>query len=283
MLAQRLGHLAVWVGLYVAGATVGFARLAGLPMAPAAIGAAFCTATSVYLVDRVKLRDAWLDRADLEAHPARYAFLTRRTGLVRALAAVLGVAGAGLAATLGAWAPLLVVAAYGGVFVYAGRRAGTGRRVKDLLLVKNFAVAGSIAGFAGAMAMLGALARGWAWTESAPHDLLLGLVFLGGQVLADAVLCDLDDAESDRRFGTATVPAKYGRGAAWALALAVHAGLTALMVAWPAGAGAYAARWRWGLLTLGTTVALRRWNPPKVRDLVDLRLALVAGAALAMA
>lgn len=280
---ERLGHLAVWVGLYVAAATVGFSRLAGLPLSAKALGTTFAAAMSIYLVDRIKLRDAWLDPADREAHPGRYAFLAGRSRWVRALALVLGSMALGLGATVHPVLPVLVLCGYGGVFLYAGRRVGMARRLKDILLVKNIAVAGCIACFAAAMAVFGALSRGWTPADSAPTDLLLGLFFLGGQVLADAMLCDLDDLESDRRFGTATVPSKLGREATWAVALAIHALEAGVMALWPSGAGAYGARWRWGLLTLGTTVALRVWNPPRVRDLVDLRLALVAVAAIAMA
>src|SRR4051794_14870771 len=87
-------HLALWASLYVTGAVVCFGQVAGIGFAVAldqrhavALAYAFSTAAAVYLLDRVKVRDRWLDPADREAHPNRHEFLARNAPKVRALAA----------------------------------------------------------------------------------------------------------------------------------------------------------------------------------------------------
>lgn len=116
---------------------------------------------AAYLLDRVKLRDAWLDAADRQAHPARYAFLGRRTTAVRALIAV-AVAGATAAgAAVSRWMIPVPIAACAGVTVYAPRPRGRTPRLKDRLVLKNTYVAGGIAGFAVATVFV-AHAAAWA-------------------------------------------------------------------------------------------------------------------------
>src|SRR5262245_35844690 len=84
-----LAHLALWAACYVAAAVVCFAQMAGIdslvsrPDRVRAAAFSFLVAGAVYLLDRVKLRDAWLDPADSAAHPERFAFLQKRTGVVR--------------------------------------------------------------------------------------------------------------------------------------------------------------------------------------------------------
>src|SRR3954470_5753040 len=113
----RLGHLAVWAGLYVAAAGACFGQVAGLPGVGvsrawwAGVGFAWATAACVYLLDRVKARDVWLDPADREAHPERFAFLSRRAWWVRFAAGALAAASAGAAWLVHPLGPLVTVAA----------------------------------------------------------------------------------------------------------------------------------------------------------------------------
>src|SRR4051812_12969576 len=110
-------HLALWASLYVTGATVCFWQLSGLapatgqPESGFGLLCAFFTAAAVYLLDRVKLKDAWLDPADREAHPDRYSFIASRSMAVRALLVICVVASAVTGYLVTPWAPVLTAAA----------------------------------------------------------------------------------------------------------------------------------------------------------------------------
>lgn len=277
-----LGHLALWVGLYVAGAAACLWNLAGSSPPVLVLAFSLATAMSVYLLDRVKLRTSLLDPADRRAHPDRFAFLTRHAGRVRILG--LGLIGTAMVtgwlihpAALG-----LVLVSHLGVLVYAARPAtsdGRTRRIKDVLLVKNLAVAASITAFCGAIWILihlgaqdlDSLDAGAALTPIAVPGLFLLLVVLG-----DAMLCDLDDAAGDRAFGTRTLPVVLGPGPTWAIALGIHAlaGSILLAVQGPSGEGGF-----WAIGVPVTTAMLALIRPRQVRDLVDLRLGLLAALA----
>ncbi|HZK79712.1 MAG TPA: hypothetical protein VFC46_01565, partial [Humisphaera sp.] len=88
-LLSTFSHTAVWAGLYLTGAVVCVAQISGIDrlVAPRvkiiAAAFAFCTAVGVYLLDRVKLRDAWLDPADEQANAARFAFISGHAVYVR--------------------------------------------------------------------------------------------------------------------------------------------------------------------------------------------------------
>jgi hypothetical protein len=282
-LAARAGHLALWAGLYVAAAVVCLGQTAGLPAwdrPPAPHAAlllyAWATAAAVYLLDRVKLLDRWLDPADAAAHPRRYGFLTARTPLIRVLAAAL-VATAILAGLGAGWiAPAMTALAVAGVVIYAGRPRRHRPRVKDILFLKNGYVAGGITGFALLVALLpqahspGAIraAISGALPAIAPAAALLFL-----RVVADAALCDLDDESADRAHRTRTLPVWLGRYPAWNAAMALRlvsaAGL--LLPFSPARP-----RLLWAGATVVSSIALRLWRPAKVRDAVDARFALEA-------
>ncbi len=287
LLLSTSSHAAVWAGMYVVGAMVCVAQIAGIDAAVAprarlmAAAYAFCTATAVYILDRVKMRDAWLDPADADAHPGRYAFVAGHARLLRVvMVALLGIA-TWLGAGLVAWGALLPALAAAGVLVYAGRPRGRHPRPKDIVLLKNGYVALGITGFAalvalaavrpGAnMAQLQAIAAAHAW------PLLIASIHLAVRVLADAVLCDLDDEEADRRFGTATLPIHMGRQRAWNMAMGVRLGASLLLLAipglpwWP--------RIIWAGVTAVSSLSLRWGAPARVRDWVDARFAIEAAA-----
>jgi len=287
------GHLAVWTGLYVAGAVVCFAHVAGLPGVAGPGGAdwltllaAACAGAGVYLFDRVKASDTLLEGADAEAHPERFRFLGRNRPAVRALSATLALAAAVLLFRLHPAAPLLVLGAYLGVWIYAGwkpdRSSGRPRppRPKDVFVLKNAAVASSICAFAALLAMLSAsrangpnLGDLWARLPS----LSWGAAFVFGHVLVDSVLCDLDDTQPDRRFGTVTVPNRLGPRVAWTLALAMNALLLALaLLIDPAVRAARTLGLFWAIAMTLTFGALLLHREGRTRDLVDLRLPFVA-------
>lgn len=282
-LFERLGHLAVWLGFYVCGAFVLLHLLLRRDPAhwpdPRVLIAAWCTGVGVYLLDRVKLADRLLDPSDAASHPSRYRFLAARSGLVRATAVVLGaigvVSGGSVHPALAAVVPLAFV----GVWLYAGVRVlpdgRRRRRVKDVLIVKNLAVGGSITAFVFVLVLADAAhANGTGLREELVRDPIRtawAAVFLAGHVFLDAVLCDVDDRRADARFGTHTIATRAGVFGAWWTAIV---GNGVLLIA------ALGLRWRlelpeslrFGALMLATLVGLRLWRPTRVRDLVDLRL-----------
>ncbi len=283
--AHAAAHLALWAGMYVAAAVVFLAQVTGVDgLVPPGvrIGAAafaFCTAVGVYLVDRVKVRDRWLDPADAQAHPERFAFLARNSVRVRALAFAMLVGGAVLGFRLHPLLALAPLCAGVGVMVYAGRPRRERPRPKDIVVVKNAYVAGGITGFAAIVVVIGSHPR-------APMDelvpavidhasvLVIGCLLLAIRVFADAVVCDLDDEEADRAHGTATLPTHLGRARAWDIALGLRIAIAialALTPVFPAPA-----RFAWAGVTVVSSVVLRMMSPPRVRDWVDARFAAEA-------
>jgi hypothetical protein len=157
---RSLAHLAFFAAVYVAAAVVCAAQLTGAhgSLTPDVLFYAWCTALLAYLLDRVKLRDAWLDPADRLAHPGRYSFLFSHRRAARLL-----MAGAGVMSLVSGWllhpiAAAGTLATIAGVLLYAGRpRAAAGRpRVKDRFVIKNLFVGAGIAGFAALIVVLGA-------------------------------------------------------------------------------------------------------------------------------
>lgn len=279
---QAAGHLGLFAGLYVCGAVVCLGQVAGLWDRPAAgvLVAVLLVATGAYALDRVKLRDAWLDPADAEAHPARYAFLRPRAALVRIGALACLVLGGIVGATVHPWAPLAAFLALVGVVAYAGRPRRLRPRIKDRLPFKNAYVAAGITGFAGLAAIAGS--GGAVMPASASSWLALAgaavVVFL--RVLIDAALCDLDDETADRAHGTATLATTVGAARAWAWTGAARAAvpLVTLAAAWCP----WRARLIWAALAVAGMAALRVRRPRRVRDFVDLRLPVEAAVATAI-
>ena len=288
-----VAHMAVWAGLYVAAGVVCFTQIAGLTplLEPGtwlqAVAFAFCLAVAVYLLDRVKLCDAWLDPADELAHPRRYAFLAARTRTVRWLIAALLVLATILGERLGrgviAWGGWLPVGAVAGVLIYAARPRQARPRPKDRLLIKNLYVGTGITGFAILTTLTAVLPHGSVSQLRAflaPHFAPMG--FSAGHLLlrvcADAVLCDLDDEAADRQHGTHTLPGRVGRERAWNLAVGLRLGLAVLLAL---AAGGFptvpaVAMWCWAGVTVVSSIALRWAAPAQVRDWVDARFALEA-------
>lgn len=284
--------MAVWAGLYVAAAVVCAAQLSGAHPTPATLAMAWTTAVFAYLLDRIKVRDRWLDPADPVAHPRRYAFLLRRPGAVRLLMLVMGAASAIIASTIYPWGAAVTALTAVGVLAYAGfpkratpriKSTWPGARVKDVFVVKNAFVAAGISGFALVLLAVDA-ARGTdaatfphrvvAWAMDRPA--LLGLVasHLAIRVFADAVLCDIDDEAADREHRTHTLPTRIGGERAWIIAMALRLGLAISLPFWPAGPRD--ARLAWAVVTAGSTIGLRLWRPIHIRDVVDARFAVEA-------
>ena len=296
---RSLAHLALFAAVYVAAAVVCAAQLtsAQAALTPGVLLYAWSTALLAYLLDRVKLRDGWLDPADREAHPDRFAFLYAHRRAARLL-----MAGAGVVSLVSGWmlhptppvATAGTVATIAGVLLYAGRPRthGARPRVKDRFVVKNLFVGAGIAGFAVLIVWLAAAWRGGAGdgglaaSDAAgllarlasppipPLLLVLVFVYLTLRVYADAVLCDIDDEDSDRAHGTRTLPTRLGGDRAWDIAMWLRLALAASLLLWPVGP--FAARAAWAGFSAAGTIALRWWRPAKIRDLVDARFGVEA-------
>lgn len=276
----RAGHVAVWAGAYVIGALIAGAVVAGVGafgsewrdlVAMWCVGA---TGVGVYLVDRVKLADRWLDPADARAHPDRWAFLHPRRRLLRAVALAAGLSAIAGACVLAPWLVLVVIGAFVGVLAYAGLPPDPHRpprRLKDMLVVKNLAVGMSIA----ALSVLALKAA-----RDVPLASLITPGFvLTGIVFADAALCDLDDMSSDAAFGTRTIPVTTSRRVTWMAAMVIQALALCGALLWRPGAPM--AIFAGGMVV--TAAALLGTRVARLRDLVDARLALVSATALLVA
>lgn len=278
---DAIGHVGAWAGAYCAAASACFVQLAGLGDTPGAplLLSVFLAATGAYALDRVKLRDAWIDPADIEAQPERYAFLRAHARTVR-FSAILAIATAGvIGLSISAWAPLASVVAALGVVAYAPRPRTHRSRVKDVPWLKNLYVAAGISVFA-AIAGLAAHTRheGRSIVELlsalAAPGVIATLTLLMARVLVDAALCDLDDEASDARHGTRTFVTLLGPRRLWMLSGLIRLGLIGLtLAAWPCP---WRARLVWGGAMIAGTIAVRVRRPRELRDVVDVRFAAEA-------
>lgn len=280
-LLSALSYLAIWPALYAAAAVVCLGSVAGLAVDSfrESIGIAMvvCTALATYLLDRVKLKDSWLDPADAAAHPRRYFFLAARTRVIRALIGCALCAAMVCAALLARWTMALPVLSCAGVLVYAAKPRRARPRPKDLLLLKNAYVASGIVAFS-LLTLLAIHEPGPLGTINfaalVTPSLLFSSAHLFLRIFADAALCDLDDEDSDRRHGTTTLPTHFGRLPAWNLAMMLRLGLALALAVVPIGP--LRPRLAWAAVTVVSTLSLRLSSPAHIRDAVDLRFAIEA-------
>ena len=265
---NALRHFALIAALYVAAQVVAMALLAGAQVPLLAMAVAGLAALGTYLVDRSGPWPGLPDRGDLRSQPDRVRFLRRHAQLARIMSVVALVAALALAVRWGAWAvvvPLSVV----GLLCYS--RCGLpGRRIKDRLGLKTLAVTVSISAL---VAVLVHVAEQVDWWVLWP-----GVIVLLLRIGADAMRCDIDDAQADARQGTRTVANVCGIATTWRLALAIDAVAAAIVLAlgpsigWPAALAL-------ALLPLAASVTLTVWKPIHSRDLVDGMAAIAIGLA----
>ncbi|RMH29854.1 MAG: hypothetical protein D6692_03070 [Planctomycetota bacterium] len=222
--ARIAGHLAVWPGLYAAAVlllltwltntTVGRSDLA------LGLGFVFLCGQAAYLLDRVKLSGDRMDPSDRASQPDRHAFLIGIARIARGLAATELLLASLIGAAMSPWLAPVPLGVGIGVWLYAGRPADPARpRPKDWPTAKALLVAAAHTALATAVIFaLAPLAR--------EHvvNLAEACVILSLLVLADAVVCDLDDLEADRTFGTRSVPVEIGVQRSWILAAVTYAG-----------------------------------------------------------
>ena len=266
------GYLAVWPALYLWSVASMFAGLADLPRPGAEASIFLMTlAMSVYLVDRVKLADRFLDPADAHTHPARHAWLWKHRVVARVLAGagavVAGAAGFALHPAL-AGGPLVGQIA---VFAYSGLPPETlshFARLKDIPLVKNLASSLGLTTIA-VLAVRHMGEPAFALEDFAPAGVVALLVF------ADCMLCDVGDAPGDGLHGTRTIPVLFGTGIGRAAAsvLAVAAARWAWGLTPDTGS-------RWGLAVIVSQVVLLVLPGSLIRNWTDLRLPILTGLLL---
>ena len=287
---RSLGHGAVWTGLYVSACcacAVQTATPGAHPGVWRVLLAAFLTAQSVYLLDRVKLCDALLDPADRLAHPERFAFVFGYRRPLRVFLVIEAILAGLLLFSMSAVLSLLVPLALVGVIAYAGLPRSApippgARRIKDYLILKNLAVSVGICAFS----LLLAMGAGGTPAPTLTVWLWPG-VFLFLHVLTDSMLCDIDDRDADARFGTHTLAWRATPRAVRALSLTI-AVLIAIATTLLYRPGAFTrispdlagTRIAWSVVMAITSAVLVRVRAGHMRDTVDLRLPIVAGVLL---
>lgn len=267
-----LGHLAVWPALYAVGVLWLLLwcldRSSGLGLPESAhwnwqpiLFVLLCTHAG-YLLDRAKITADRLDPADRAADDHRFRVFARYGLAIRVVVWLELLSASFVALTLH---PALAIVPAGvaiGVIAYAGRPATPDRpRPKDLRLLKSFFIATAHVALAAAIA--------WAMLGRA-HELSISTFVAIGAVwlivFADAIVCDLDDVEADRAFGTRSIPAVLGTHAAWTMIWAVTIAAAALIVVL---VGATDSAIPGGLLFVSLAVAALL---PKRKDFIDARL-----------
>ena len=210
------GYVSFWSACYVGGCALLAGVLLGVDHLVLPVVTAFLIAMQVYTLHRLR-------RAS--SHPGRptprssYIFDHRRLML-----AIIVCSGAGAVITAWFVHPLAEVFVFGaplGTIIYA--IGSPGRQVRDVMVVKNVMVSVSISVLATGLVLLGS------GTEPMWGSVLVVGLFLAGMVFVDAMLCDIDDTESDARTSTSTIPRVVGIGrtllVADAVALLITAGI----------------------------------------------------------
>ena len=295
---RRAGDIGLWAGLYAAAAYICVAQLSGLwntgvdgvvdPLRAAfAALSLLLTTTGAYALDRVKLRDEWIDPADVRSRPRRYSFLIAHASQVRVLSVLLFVAGMATGLAVSPCAPIAGFCAFAGVAIYAPHPRAARPRIKDLLWLKNAYVALGMTGFV-TFAVLASIAPRdagpavWLATiQSHAPSLACACVLLCARAWLDAAVSDIDDEAADRTTGTGTLPTSIGRERTWNLTAVLRIVLICSILLctpcpWPARAA-------WA--TAGTIglIVVRTLRPQSLSDAVDLRFICEAFFATLMA
>ena len=229
--------------------------------APAPLFYVLLCAHSCYLLDRVKIADHRQDPADALALPDRAMLFARFAKPIRLLV-LAELAGASIAGFL--LHPLLAIiplCALGCIHLYAGRQANArSPRLKDLPALKALLIAS------------GHIALSFVILWAKNHDLLTNLTMLDLYstiglwllIVGDAILCDIDDHDTDKLYSTQSLAVMFGTNAAWWIALGLIA-MGSMLIALDSirllGLG----------MTLIISTALTHTNTNH-RDLVDARL-----------
>jgi 4-hydroxybenzoate polyprenyltransferase len=231
-------------------------------------------AQACYLLDRVKLTDSRQDPADALALPDRALFFARHSSLLRIVCVVELLVSSVLGYLMMPMLALIPLCALIGVYTYAGRGASPSKpRFKDLPALKSFFIASAH------LALMIVVA--WGNTPDQADHLQLqtwwSLVGLWLIVSADAIICDLDDVESDALYSTRSLPVLIGSRYAWRSAITMLlAGVMCLLIP-----NAFAPRYV-GLAVAILLTAIPTRAMKNRRDLIDARLLPVVIIAMLM-
>ena len=270
------GHLAVWAVAYAVGVAVVLGAFLDRPIGGLGLVYVMLCGHGGYVLDRVKFRDVDLDPADLMAEPGRHGYLRRRAGWLRILMVVEWVGAAAVGAVI---SPVLGGVVLGGVlagYLYSGWRPGKVSRLKDVAGLKAGLVSCAVVGL-GLFAVLGeSIGAGFGWVGG------LDWVAVGGVVLVvcgDAVVCDLDDRESDGAYLTRSVPVSIGsRGAKIVAAVLLVLG-SVVLAAWSPADQVRMRALFGGLIAVSGIGIMRRptsYGLGGRRDWIDGRMLVVA-------
>ena len=260
-----MGYIALWPALYAVGVFVLTWRLflSGYPNFDSIIYILLC-AHSCYLLDRVKISDRRQDPADSIALPLRTMIFARWAKAIRMITIF-----ELLLATIAGWMihPLLAAIPLLALIVvhfYAGRGATPDSpRLKDLPGLKAFMIAGGHL----SLTLAVILGNHPDIVSQMSIFVLLGILGVLLIVAGDAILCDIDDHESDLAYNTKSLPVMLGNKRAWLLALGLIC-LGSLLIC----VHQYQMIWVGTLLILSTLLTSRNTNH---RDFVDARLLLI--------
>lgn len=212
----KLSYMAIWPACYTLGVYLLGILALGLP-APNWRTTAFLliVAHACYLLDRVKLSDERQDPADAIALPDRALLFAEHSRLIRLGLAVELVLGSVLGWFISPALVLIPLGALLGVHIYAGRGASPGKpRFKDLPALKSFFI--SSAHIALFVAVL--WGNNHNLIEHPRFAMILSIAALWFIVSGDAILCDLDDHDSDAMYSTRSLPVLLGNKRAWLVA-----------------------------------------------------------------
>ncbi len=216
------GHLAGWAVMYALGITLALGMILDIrATGPGLVFVGLCSHAG-YLLDRVKFRDADLDPADLQSDPRRHQFLRK---WARPLRIVMYTEWVGASVVGTVYSPVLGFSTFAGIlagYLYSGWKPCKRPRLKDVPGIKAGLVSAAIVG----LALLGTLGFHTSGTDNFLHALqtvswLSWIHVLGVWVIVfgDAVICDLDDSESDARYSTKSLPVLFGSTRASAIAI----------------------------------------------------------------
>ena len=257
-----LEALSFFSACYAVGGLVLVALLLDTSLTGWTLAAAFAITWFVYILHRRRMA-----RRGAVATAGRSALLRKHDRLVVVLLWVSGMVavGAGLMASI--WLPLLLAASVVGMLVYG---SGTdGRRVRDMLVIKNACVGVSMACFW----MLLALTSREATVDTLSFwSIAVAAVIL---VLADAMYCDLGDTAIDARTRSRTAPIEWG-GTSARLTADVLVIFAAMLLVSTSATSPSAI---WFIAPLGlllSQIALRCVRPSRIRVAVDCRLPVLA-------
>jgi len=279
LISNALSSLSIWSGLYLAGAAAFVFQLTHhpsiIPLWPIAM--AWAIGIGIYLIDRVKLKDGWLDPADQAAHPNQQALIEKHPRKYRATAAAF-LATATLIAAFNApenrlaFLEIIPIAAAIGVVFYAATPRKQRPRPKDIFAFKNIFTAVGISAIAITLA-IGASPATQAINSPA---FIFAAIALSLRATADAALSDLDDLKADAMFGTKTLPVVIGPAQTRTAALAVRMLIALSLAIIPIGPSP--ARLAWAATSAISTASIWASRPALLRNPIDISLGLEAAA-----